>query len=168
MDEATFIDIYEKTYSRVYRFCCTRSSADDAEDYAAETFERAFRYRDQLHSEDEQGVKAWLFTIAQNVITSHYRRRHTDEDLEEATRTLADPDREHDPQAMVDRQEDMAALSKLMEKLTPRQREILYLKAIVGLSNEEVAWAYKCSEVNVRVTNYRAFKRLQGMWAYKV
>jgi RNA polymerase sigma-70 factor, ECF subfamily len=48
------------------------AQAYDAEDITQETLLRLYRSADSLH--DEQALEAWMYRIARNAITDHYRR----------------------------------------------------------------------------------------------
>ena len=159
MDTPTFTKLYEDTYGRVLAYCCKRCLPDrsEAEDCTAETFERAYTHLAQLKSDDELGARSWLFTIARNVIASHQRRRHEFigiNEKEQDRRTSADPE------ASALMQEDIATLGAELRKLPARQREALYLSAIVGMSRDEIAQIMATSEINVRVMSWRAHQRL--------
>lgn len=76
-DPAAFAALYERSVDAIYRYCRRRvGSPADAEDAASQTFTRAFgalpgfRARPELPGD---GVRAWLFTIAHNVVVSGYR-----------------------------------------------------------------------------------------------
>ena len=65
-----------------------------------------------------------------------------------------------DPEASALMQEDMATLGAELRKLPARQREALYLSAIVGMSRDEIAQIMATTEINVRVMSWRAHQRL--------
>jgi RNA polymerase sigma-70 factor (ECF subfamily) len=54
-------------------------------------------------------------------------------------------------------------LGRLLQLLTPRQREVLILRIAVGLSAEETAEAVGSSPGAVRVTQHRALSRLRAL-----
>jgi len=54
-----------------------------------------------------------------------------------------------------------ARLGRLLNHLTPRQREVLVLRLAVGLSAEETAQAVRSTPGAVRVTQHRALGRLR-------
>ena len=54
-------------------------------------------------------------------------------------------------------------LGHLLHRLTPRQREVLVLRVVVGLSAEETAQAVGSTPGAVRVTQHRALCRLRGV-----
>jgi RNA polymerase sigma-70 factor, ECF subfamily len=54
-------------------------------------------------------------------------------------------------------------LGRLLQLLTPRQRKVLILRIVVGLSAEETAEAVGSTPGAVRVTQYRALSRLRAL-----
>ena len=54
-------------------------------------------------------------------------------------------------------------LSRLLDALTPRQRDVLVLRIMVGLSAEETASAVGSTPGAVRVTQHRALNRLRAI-----
>jgi len=59
-------------------------------------------------------------------------------------------------------QERLQRLTHLLERLTPRQRDVLVLRVAVGLSAEETAVAVGSTPGAVRVTQHRALNRLRA------
>jgi RNA polymerase sigma factor, sigma-70 family len=66
------------------------------------------------------------------------------------------------PEAQVLARERLDRLSRLLDRLTPRQREVLVLRIAVGLSAEETAAAVGSTPGAVRVTQHRALNRLRA------
>ena len=109
----------------------------------------------------ERQFRAWLFTLARNVVTGHRRkglRRRTDvlgpEGFVERPAVDA-PD--------VDALDAVAsdeALAALRHHLTPTQAEVIRLRVIAGFSAAEVAEMLGRPETWVRVTQHRALVRL--------
>jgi RNA polymerase sigma-70 factor (ECF subfamily) len=120
----------------VYRFALRLSgNHHDAEDITQESFLRAWQHCDRLR--DPRAVRTWLFRVAANLWRDRVRRgRHRaaradaiSDDLE--CRTILPGD------ALVAR-EDVSRAVAAMDRLPPRQREVLYLHACEGLSHAEI------------------------------
>jgi RNA polymerase sigma-70 factor (ECF subfamily) len=173
MDEATFGAIYESTYGRIFSYCYGRArSRSDAEDYTSETFERAYFRRESLRDLDR--APSWLLTIARNVVVSHWRRKRelSLEAVEERLRAresddtaerLLHGDERDEPERVAVMNERISEVNRAIRRMPQKEREIFYLKAVVGMSNREAARAVGCSETNVRVTSWRAHKRLRAV-----
>ena len=129
--------LLEEYAPRVYRFALRLSgSPQDAEDLAQETFLRAWRHRGRLR--EAGALRVWLFTIAANLWRDRLRRRKIEPRAFEATsdegRSLVAPA----DVGPVDR-EDLDRLTQAMDRLPPRQREVLHLHAWEELSLAEIA-----------------------------
>ena len=70
---AQFADLYEEHARAVLRYCQLRiADPHEAEDAAALIFTRAFA---AWPPDDPSAARAWLFTIAHNVVANHYRQQ---------------------------------------------------------------------------------------------
>jgi RNA polymerase sigma-70 factor (ECF subfamily) len=108
--------------------------ADHADDLVQETLIRALRALPQL---DPGGnLRAWLFTILQNVLRGEWRRRRRS-----PVRHEVDVDDAPEP-AEKGGQYETAALAELADAirhLPPRFREVLMLCGVEGFDYEEAA-----------------------------
>ncbi|MET8765113.1 sigma-70 family RNA polymerase sigma factor [Lentzea sp. NPDC004782] len=70
-----------------------------------------------------------------------------------------------EPEPLVLRAEVTAHLGKLLRRLHPRQRKILALRVVLGLSSEETAQAIGSTPGAVRVAQHRALAKLRAVLA---
>jgi RNA polymerase sigma-70 factor (ECF subfamily) len=157
----------------VHRYCLGRlgswqDGSSDAEDCAQEVLLAVVRalpgYRYEL-----DGFLPFVFGIAAHKVSDFHRRRARDR-----TSPVADPPtgRSEGTDPTGDEVERSAALdwsSGLLDTLPPRQREILVLRIILGMSAEETAVAVGLSSAGaVRVAQHRALTTLRrGLLAKK-
>src|ERR1700682_6783125 len=81
---AAFGELYDRHFSRIYRFVRARSHDDGlAEDVTADVFMSALR---SIKSYQDQGrpFSCWLYRIAANAVASHYRNRRLQLSLDDA------------------------------------------------------------------------------------
>lgn len=152
--------VYAEQLPRVFNFF--RYRVDDgavAEDLTATTFEKAWRARSTYRS-DVAGFSTWLFSIARNVATDHFRRRRPEVPLDE---TLAAP-REQRPDELAEQRDAFVRLSALLAGLPERERELLALKYGAGLTNRAIADVMGLSESNVGTLAARAVGKLRTEW----
>lgn len=72
--EGDFQEVYETYFDPVFRYILHRvANVAEAEDLTSQTFYKALRAIDRFRSKDGS-VSAWLFRIATNEVTSHFRR----------------------------------------------------------------------------------------------
>ena len=127
---AAISDIWNEHKSRLRGYVARRVREPDVvDDILQEVFLKAY---ENLHSLRLRGsVAPWLYRIAANVITDHYRSQKPWVELPEG---LAAPEPEHGPVA-----ELATCLQPLIDDLPEPSREALLLSEIDGLSQKEVA-----------------------------
>jgi RNA polymerase sigma factor (sigma-70 family) len=156
-DPREFDKIYLRYARPVFRYLYTRiGSVQEAEDVTAQTFLAAFealgRYR---HA---GCFAAWLFAIARNKETDHFRYRQIDLAVDDADQI---PD-EVDPLQKVIQMERAAALMGLINALPEEERELLRLRYVAELSFPEMGRLLDRSEEAVKKAVYRLLARLQS------
>jgi RNA polymerase sigma-70 factor (ECF subfamily) len=108
--------------------------ADHADDLVQETLIRALKAAPQL---DPGGnLRAWLFTILQNVLRGEWRRRRRS-----PVRHDMNPDDAPEPSEKGGQFESaaLAELAVAIRRLPPRFREVLMLCGVEGFDYEEAA-----------------------------
>lgn len=69
-----FTDFYERNYERILRYFARQVYDPQlATDLCAETFAKAFAERRRFKGSDERTAVAWLFAIAQRLLTDYFR-----------------------------------------------------------------------------------------------
>jgi RNA polymerase sigma-70 factor (ECF subfamily) len=127
-----------------------------AEDLTADVFSKAWQ---NLDSFDFRHTRGWLYTIARNRITDHWR----------SNRPLALPedfDPEDDRESIETEVDKRLANAKLMNALAglpEDMRSVVTLRFIEGYSARQTGEALGLSEGNVRIVQYRALKKLKGI-----
>lgn len=148
---------YREYLPRVYNFFCYHVSDESlAEDLTAVTFEKAWRGRARFRR-DLSAFSTWLFTIARNVATDHFRRKDRELPLE-AAGEQADPVSVEDT---VQLDQDFAQLISILSKFPARERELVAFKYGAGLTNREIARLTRLSESNVGTILNRAVEKLR-------
>jgi RNA polymerase sigma-70 factor (ECF subfamily) len=158
---ADFSARYRHFYPKVFAYVYGRvQDKEVALDLVSEVFERAFAKGSSLRSDG--AFEAWLFTIARNAVASHWRK---EKPAAKALHSVAwewELTQHHrDPEQTLLEREQMAILLYHVHQLSQREQEILSLKFDAELSNQHIARVMGTSEVNVRVTLYRALHKLR-------
>lgn len=149
-ERAAFGDLYRLYYPAIYRLA-RFSLGEGAEDAAAETFLRAWRALPKYKATGAPFV-SWLYGIARHVVADELRARR---------RTVVDPD---PPQAAVeDHPDDRLDLLAGLARLPARQRQVIEMKYLIGLTNPEVAAALGISVGAVNAKQWRALNSLKRM-----
>ena len=149
---------YREYLPRVYNFFRYRvSDRSLAEDMTAVVFEKAWRGRLRFRR-DLSAFSTWLFTIARNVATDHFRLKRQEVPLE-AVREQEDP---VSLEETVQRRQDFAQLSAVLSQLPAREREVIAFKYGAGLNNREIARLTRLSESNVGTILNRTVEKLRN------
>lgn len=154
MDEQTFRLFYEKTArslgSYLARLC---NDVTLAEDLVQESYYRFLRA--DLKSGDEAYQKNYLYRIGTNLARDHWRRWPQREKVElEATEELRSDDR------TAEQVQQRADLGKALQKLKPREREILWLAYVEGSSHKEIAEVVGLRAGSIRLLLFRARRKM--------
>ena len=129
-----------------------------AEDLAQETFLRAWRARRSLR--EEASVRAWLLSIALNVVRDDARRRSRRPVEVPPPEHLDVPEPAADPAARAEGTESLVALRDALAALPARQREMFLLRERDGLSYAAIAALLECPVGTVMSGLSRARARL--------
>ena len=145
-------EVYKTTYRALVRFLYRKVwDADRAEDLAQEAFARALVHK-------PENVRGWLFVVAANMARDEARRavrekRH----LTLLTNEEADP--APAPDAAVVAELERERVRAALDRLTPRDREVLLLWD-AGQSYDEIAAHTGLAKTAIGTTLARARERL--------
>lgn len=152
---------YRAHLQAVQHFVARRvDSPEDAADLTAEVFLAAI---DASRTYRGDAVpRAWLYGIARHVVASHHRSvaKAVRAVNRIAARELLDDDATDRILARIDSQRQARRLYRSLEALPERQRAVVELVAVDGLSLVEAATALGISAGNARVRYHRARRQL--------
>lgn len=159
MDEAAFRPFYERTARSVWAYL-SRATGNPrlADDLLQETYYRFLRSSSRFT--DEAHRRNYLFRIATNLVQDQRRRRRTDA-LEgaadgDATTMTGDRDAAEAAQQRVD-------LARAMARLTPRERDLLWLAYANGSSHQEIAETLGLKTSSIKMLLFRARRHLAAL-----
>jgi RNA polymerase sigma-70 factor (ECF subfamily) len=150
-DRDAFAELYRLHHARIFRMARLHLGdlGDGAEDAVAETFLRAWAALPRYRNTGAPFV-AWLFGIARHVVLDEVargRRVMPSEELPERTRGWTVDDR--------------LTLAQAMDRLPTAQRQVVELKYLAGMRNEEVASALGKSKGAINAMQWRALGTLR-------
>jgi RNA polymerase sigma-70 factor (ECF subfamily) len=156
-----FAELYQEHFSRVFAYVYGRVQEKEASlDITSDVFEKAFVNKKSLRSPEAFGP--WLFTIARNEVSSHWRKsKPAAKAIQDAAWQDEIRSRPRSPEETFLQKERVGDLATLIRTLPRREQEIISLKFDAELTNREIAQVLKTSEVNVRVTVFRALRKLR-------
>lgn len=147
MDETRFQALFARTSAPLGRYLY-RLTGDNAlaDDLLQDAFVRLLGV-DRL-PESEEHLKNYLFRIATNLARDHYRKC-----LRQPTVAAADS-----PEASVEPDAPSDVWEKLSD-VTPRDRELLLLAYVEGLTHKEIAGVTGLMQASIRPLLFRARRR---------
>ena len=148
--------LYVESFRGVYGYIAARvQDVPTAEDLTSETFLRAWQ---KWPPRTTAGLvpKAWLFTIARNLVIDHYRAagRHPAAQLDEAQ--VSSPDGNPAANGHL----EQLALRTALKTLSPHDQDVLSLR-LAGMSNREIGAILNLSEAAAGMACLRALRRLE-------
>jgi RNA polymerase sigma-70 factor, ECF subfamily len=155
-DAAALAALCERYYPRVLKFMRYRVGFSAAEDLAGEVFARLMRSIDRQNGMFEP----WLYRLARNVVIDRARRQQTRPESEWDDSMMNHPAEATDLGASVAGRLD---LEQAITRLSDEQRELVTLKFLQGLSNDEIAEVTGRNAVAVRALQYRALLALREL-----
>ena len=132
---------------------------DLARDVVQETFIRLCR---QDHAMVSAHLKSWLFTVCRNraldLLRKDQRTQFIDQD-----RWQNVPDPGLQPDARADNDDRLARVMKLLDRLSPNQRDVILLKFQQGLTYREIQHVTGLSSGNIGFLIHTGLKHLRSL-----
>jgi len=149
-DRAAFEDLVEASWDRLVRLSRSVVGDGDAEDVVQEALLVAWRKLPSLA--DPTRFAAWASRIVFRRALRRRRGTRPHLDLE----AVAEPAVAGDPAATID-------VWRVMGRLAPRQRAVLHLTAVEGLTDSEIGAVLGLAAGSVRAHRRRARERVRRM-----
>jgi RNA polymerase sigma-70 factor (ECF subfamily) len=150
MDEEQFESLYDATSRPIHAYLLAMTGQKDlADDALQEVYFRFFQR--QLTETSFIDTRRYLFRIATNLLRDRWRRRK-----EEQWPTDFDYGRSYDVDARLD-------VRQALKDLKPRERELLWLAYVEGMSHAEIAAITGLNEPSIRPLLFNARRRAAGL-----
>ena len=157
-----FEAFYEEYYSSIYNYVYfTIREPDAAEDLTGSIFEKIFRSQDQF-DEGKSSLSTWVFAIARNQITDHYRSgSKKNRFFSQAPLPEELPDQNPGPEEKLLADHRQELLHGQLALLPQRDRDALVLKYYGNCSSKEIASMLETTETHINVVIHRALRKLK-------
>lgn len=154
MDERSFREFYARTAGKLRGYLAKVSGNPDlADDLLQETYFRFLRAESAPLNEAHR--KNYLFRIATNLLRDHFRRAKRARILPAENLPAND--------GIADRVQLRQDLSRLLNALKPRDRELVWLAYVEGASHREMAEITGLKPSSIRPLLFRARHRLADL-----
>ncbi len=156
-DRRAFAALYDRYLEPVYGYCYRLlGRREAAEDAASQTFCNALQALPRYRS---GSFRAWLFTIAHNVVVDAQRKQHPEDTLTAAGEPM---DRAPSPEEWALAAEERRFLQAVLARLPADQRRLVELR-LAGLSGAEIAALMGRSPAAIKQLQFRAMERLRAL-----
>ncbi len=159
-DQAAFGELYERYVSKIYNYIYFRTgNHHDAEDLTARVFHRALVH---IETYVERGVpfQAWLYRIAHNLVANWHRDR-TRRKVVPLDEFIAAGLRSDAPEDTTLAQEEKERLIAAIQRLPEERQQLLILKFVEHLSNQEIGEIMDRSEGAIKSLYHRTLLALR-------
>jgi len=161
-DENALTEVYDRYSPGVYRYAWRLLGDEDlAEECVAETFSRLLNALARGKG-PRQHLQAYLYRVAHNWITDHYRYSAANQTPPDAE-TPADGD--DDTGEAVAKRLEQQMLRAALRRLTPEQRQVVVLRYLEDWQPAEVALAMQKPVGAVKALQHRALRALRRVLA---
>lgn len=157
-DEHAIAEVYDGYAPALYRYAYRLlGHQSTAQEIVADTFYRLLVALKNGGGPDKN-ISAWLYRVAHNLVVDYYRSAPRQETLPIESIQVEQPENEQD-RILV--QEDQKEIRKALWKLTDLQQQVIALRFLEGLSNEEVAAIMGKTVGSVKALQHRALVSLK-------
>lgn len=153
-------EIYDAYYPPIYRFIYRQvGDVEISRELSSEVFHRMLKVS-QNDTEFIQRLAPWLYCTARNLVIDHYRRQQfrnhlsLNEDIIESNSNTAE---------VAELRITVDQIREALQRLTSDQRDVILLKFMEGLSNQEVAEALSKPISAVKSLQHRALTNLRRL-----
>lgn len=152
--EQAFHELYALLVDRLFAYTVSRvRNRDEAMDIVQEIFIDIWKALPRFTYQTDGHVYGFVFLVAKRKLAKHYANRKITVPLEDVD--LSDM-YEFDTDSLSDAQ----TITKAMEHLSERDREVLTLRYWSGLSFQEIADMLEEKETTVKVRHHRALEKM--------
>lgn len=162
-----FVALYEQYLPRIFRYFSYRvNDSGQAEDLTSVVFEKALTRFGSFRAE-RSSFATWLFAIARNTLTDHYRAIGKKRWLPLEKVTGMAGMKRNQPEEKFAGKQCRQQLKACLATLSSQERDIVSLKFGGEFTNREIAGLTGLSESNVGTILYRVVRKLRdcfGEW----
>ena len=161
-DPARFADLYDRHFERVYAYIARRArSREETQDLTSEVFHQALA---KIRQFEWRGFPfaAWLYRIAANALTDHWRRAG-----QRAAHERSNPGMEQSTEPNAGELaaiEDSARLFRLVKTLPAEQRRVIEMRFAEEKSIREIADSLRRSEGAIKQLQFRGIANLRSLY----
>jgi len=160
LNKEELAEIYAQHYLSIYRFVFRQiGDVEVSREISSDVFHRMVKHN-QNSTVHPEYLTSWLYCVARNLVVDHYRRQQYRDHLSFDDELMGSS---HDTAEKAENQIRTEKMRMALMKLTPDQRQVIILKFMEGLSNQEVADALLKPVGAVKALQHRAIVALRHL-----
>ena len=164
-DMEAFRQLFDENKRRIFAIAYRYAkNKEDAEDILQDTFIKAYQALNSFHTDDNTSFTSWLYRISINssidLLRKHKKMRDNYFDNDKFD-NLPSGDAGSNPEHLTQLQDVRGKISRVLNKLTARQRMIFILRHYQHLSTQEIAEYMSCSQGSVKKQLFRAVSAIK-------
>ena len=159
-DNEAFSVLYQRYVRRIYNYIYYRTgSIHDAEDLTERVFFRALNH---IQTYNNRGLpfSAWLYRIAHNLVANWHRDNNRKKEVPLEDHVFSIQHGDH-PEAHLLKGQEIEGLLSAIQRLPVDRQNLLILKFVERLSNEEIAQIMGRSEGAIKSLYHRTLTTLR-------
>jgi RNA polymerase sigma-70 factor (ECF subfamily) len=158
-NEEALIEVYDRYSPGLYRYAMRLIDDEDiAEECVAETFSRFLKTIKQGNGPDFY-LQAYLYRIAHNWITDHFRQNPDTVPLDDQTYI----DQSGDPHKKAEESLEKENIRSCLKLITTDQRQVIVLKYLEGWNNEQIARSLEKPVGAIKALQHRGLHALRRL-----
>ncbi len=159
-DPEAIAEVYDRYSGQIFAFVLKRCAhKETAEDVTAQCFIKLLESAPNLEWKNVP-IGAWLYRVATNALTDHWRRASTRGETALDTDSW-DPPGDDDPVWNAEQTIERNRLQQVLDQLSKRDQEVLSLKFYAEYDTDEIARELDISNNHAAVLVYRALGRMR-------
>lgn len=160
-DPDAFGVLYERYVDRIYNYVFFRvGNASDAEDLTSKVFFKALK---SIGGYKHMGLpfSAWLYRIAHNLVANYHRDRLRAREISIENLVLPDTGKHPAPEQKMQQNQENEFLLRLINDLSPQKKELVLLKFVQNLTNQEISYIFGKTEGAIKSLYHRTLLELR-------
>ena len=152
MDQLEFRDFVRAHQNKIFRFAMRlMQREEEAKDIVQDVLIKIWDKRGDIDKIDN--LDGWMFTVTRNLCIDRIRARKSHLDINTQVQVA---DKQDNPHETTSKSQLMNLIKKLINEMPEKQKLVIHLRDIEGLSYDEIAQACSIPLAQVKVNLHRA------------
>ncbi len=152
MDQLEFKEFVQANQDKLFRFALRLiPKEDDAKDIVQDVLIKIWDRRNELSK--IENIDGWMFTVTRNLCIDRIRARKVHLDINTQVQV---EDKQDNPHEQSSKNQLLGLMRKLIDEMPEKQKLVIHLRDIEGLSYDEIAESCGIPLAQVKVNLHRA------------